>query len=292
MHVRALLLATLALLPIGPAGCAKADDLPTLPAAARDGGAVERDTYVRVDTGGAIDSGAAPIEEDTATAPEDTAVDSAVADTAPLVDGGPATLVYDDYPDIPSRAPLAVTALGYTTIRGDFATVLTKLAEGGFDLIVVDAPNAPLPAGLDAKLIDWMKGGGRLILSHWQLDLQPALTAELGVTATKYNVVRPIYKNASGVDLFSTPASVPSPINGTGTTFGVHGFTFAVAAPSALAGRVDSDSGDGSIAITHGGKVIVNGFLPADFANVDSDADGKTDVQELFENELTYVRSK
>jgi hypothetical protein len=279
--MRALLVAVLAV------GCATADDLSLPGPATRDTGLSVREE-VSVDTFIADDTGTTPVDEDTAVA--DTFVeDTAIADTFVPDTALGTVLVYEDYPEVPSRAHAAAATLGLSVIRAEYTTVLARMSEGGFNVIVVDAPNASLPPGLDAKLIDWMKGSGRLILSHWHLDMQPALTTELGVAITKYNTVKPIYRDTSAIDLFT---GAPSPINGVGAMFTVHGFTLAVTAPSVLAARADSESGAGVIAVTHAGKVIVNGFLFADYTIGDSDTDGKLDVQELLENELAYVRSK
>jgi hypothetical protein len=300
MSLRPLLLSVLF------CGCASGEEPPSIPSTPiKDSGTAPRPDTTPVDSGPYMpfpDSESPPIEEDSAIAEDTTIVESdtgSVADTfvptdsVIVTDGGTGkVLIYDDFPAIPSKAPAAATALGNTPITCDSINVLSKFAEGGFDVIVVEAPNAPLPAGLDARLIDWMRAGGRLIFSHWQLDLLPTLTTELGVSATKYATLRPVHKDATGVDLFTSPQTVPSPLTGTGTTFGVHGFTLTVTAPSTIAARADSTTGEGTVAITHGGKVIVNGFLLADFAATDGDTDGKPDVQELLENELSYVLKK
>ncbi len=216
------------------------------------------------------------------------AVDSATTDTA--ADAGPFTvLVYDDYPDVPSHAPAAVAALGGTTIMCDDVTGTTTWDAGGFDLVIIEASNVSLTTGLDTRLVTWMTGGHRLILSHWKLDTTTALTTELGVTVSSYSTAKPIYKDASTFDFF---AGITSPISGPGVDFGVHGFTLSVTSPSFLAGRADSATGAGAIAVTHGGKVVVNGFLSPDFADIDADTDGTKDIQELLTNELAYVLTK
>ncbi|MGZ3454822.1 MAG: hypothetical protein ACXVEF_34790 [Polyangiales bacterium] len=237
------------------------------------------DTTVPDDTMTVVDTGTPPME--------------AAVDTAPTDAGALKVLVYDDYPGIPSHAPAAVTALGGTSILCDDATGVTTWDAGGFNVVIIEASNVGLTTGLDTRLVTWMTGGGRLIFSHWKLDSTTALTTELGVTVSSYSTARPIYKDASTVDFFAgTKESFTSPITGPGTTFGVHGFTLTVTSPSFLAGRADSASGPGLIAVTHGGKVVVNGFLSADFASVDADSDGKMDVQELLTNELAYVLTK
>jgi hypothetical protein len=245
----------------------------------------EPDTTVPVTDSTSIDS-----------TPElDAEVDTgSVTDTGPAIDAGPlSVLVYDDYPEVPSHAPAAVAALGGTTILCDDTTGTTTWDAGGFDLVIVEASNVSLTTGLDSRLVTWMTGGGRLIFSHWKLDTTTALTTELGVTVSSYSTAKPIYKDASTVDFFAgTKESFTSPISGPGVSFGVHGFTLSVTSPSFLAGRADSASGAGAIAVTHGGKVIVNGFLSADFAEIDADADGKKDLQELLTNELAYVLTK
>jgi hypothetical protein len=196
--------------------------------------------------------------------------------------------IYDDSTAIPSLAPAAVTALGGTVITTTSTSATTTWDAGGFDFAIVDAPANYLPSGLDTRLVTWMKGGGRLIIAHWQLDTLTALRTELGVGATSFTTVRPIYKDASTIDFFS----FPSPLTSAGGSWVVNGFLLTVTSPSFLAARFDSATGSGAIAVTHGGKVVVNGEMLTDFNTLDGDADGKKDVQELYENEIKYVLSK
>ncbi len=70
---------------------------------------------------------------------------------------------------------------------------------------------------------------------------------------------------------------------------GINGDELTLTGAGFLAGRFDSASGPGAIAVTKGNRVVVDGFLPWDARTADNDGDGIKDMRELFENQLLYV---
>ena len=60
-------------------------------------------------------------------------------------------------------------------------------------------------------------------------------------------------------------------------------------ATASWAGRFDSASGPGAIAVVRSNRVIVNGFLPIETDATNNDADAYMDGLELRENQILYL---
>jgi hypothetical protein len=208
-------------------------------------------------------------------------------------DGAPTgnVLVYSDAPA--TLADDAVSAIGGTPLLANAATFATLFDAKGFDVLVVDSAYELSPAGMDTRVASWVTGGGRVVFAYWNLNGSPTLSSALEVSAETYNVWRDVHRDpTTTVDLFSGKESFPSPLSGAVAGILDNGDALtATGAGGIIAAHLDSPTGPGAIAITRGGKAIVNGFAPWDAQATDADGDGIADMRELWENELAYVNA-
>lgn len=153
-----------------------------------------------------------------------------------------------------AAAALNNLGLSHTTANaGNFNTLLTSQA---WDLVILDAPST-VPGFAD--LINFINGGGSVIMSFWTLQTEAALATAFGVSV-----------NAS----FSTPQDVfawngHSLFNGVGTLnswsdqWADDGDRLNALGGTIFAGGFAGvpTAGQGAIAIGNGGRTIYNGFL-------------------------------
>lgn len=324
---RGLTSAAIFALAIGGAGCATAEDAGFT--FAPDGGTTKDDTAEpdedatpvdtsAGDTGSSVDTGSEPdtAVADTTSPPADTAApdtaipdtavpdtavaDTAVADTAVADTGADAgmspgkVLIFDD--GAGTLASAAVTAMGGTpTVAITGPQFNMPFDAGGINVVIIDCALNALPAGVETRVITWANGGGRLIFAYWDLDASATLRTALKIASTvSYTNYKPIFADpASSVNLFTFKQTLPSPQTKLGLPeLADNGDSLTVVAGGFLAARHDSTTGTGAIAVTGSGKIVVNGFAPYNIRTNDLDADGRMDMQELYENELAYVITK
>ena len=197
----------------------------------------------------------------------------------------------------------AAGALGVSISRVTNATAFNAAFDaGGFDMIIYEDGQGGMTTDTQARLRGWIGRGGRLVFSWWALTLSTSMQQALGLTVTSsYTAYRDVYRDPTlPVDFFALPiqrgnrpvwTELPSPLTGADLS-GVNGVELQLASPGFIAARLDSVTGPGAIAVTRRGRVIVNGFLPADTVNVDNDNDGIEDMRELYENEILYLYSR
>lgn len=230
--------------------------------------------------------------------PDTSVADTAMADTA-VTDGGDSgvtlgkVLIFDD--GAGSLASAAASALGGTpTLATTGPAFNTAYDAGGVNIVVIDCALDYLPAGVKTRVTTWA-ATGRLVIAYWDLNSETALRTALRLsTVTTYSAFKPIYNDpTSTVNLFAFKLSVPSPQTRTGVPeLADNGDSLTVAAGGFLAARHDSATGTGAIAVTNGGKIVINGFAPYNIRTNDLDTDGVMDMQELYANELAYVSTK
>ena len=183
----------------------------------------------------------------------------------------------------------AAIALGHTVVTSTSADFNTKSDAGGFNLVIIDSASNNFPTGMDTRLSTWVGAGNRLIFAYWDLDASTTLQTALGVSTSSFNTVRPIHAATTApVNFFTTPRTLPSPLTGTDSYLD-DGDVLTLTSGGFIAATFDAPGGAGAIAVTRANRVIVNGFLPPEFADRDGDSDGIKDMRELYENEIVWV---
>lgn len=225
--------------------------------------------------------------------------DTGVTDTAPDTGVTFSALIYTDTTDLVlgdgTLADEAVTALGGTPTLADDLDFNSKFDAKVYDVVIVDSAFGYLPTGMDTRLSTFVSGGGRIVFAYWDLNSSATLRTALQIaTTTSFTTTLPVYRDTTAAfDPFAGPKqTLPSPLTGTDTVSDDGDKLTVTASGAFLAARFSSAAGAGAIAVTRAGRAIVNGFAPYEFMTQDGDADGKKDMQELFENEIAYVRSK
>jgi len=233
------------------------------------------------------------------------------ADAAPALTCAKALLYNDCDPGLdancfsiaePLRSDDAAVRLGLATAYGggnDQPAVRALFDAGGFDVIVFESSSNLIDAATANRLAAWIAGGGALVFSYWDLDgsssAGPAATlrAALGVTTpASFDTPRTVHTDpAAPVDFFDRVETFPSPLGF--SNIGLDdGDELATSGGGFLAAHLSSATGPGAIAVTHGGRVVVLGFLPIELVYQvvrDADADGTADVEELYTNTLAYL---
>ncbi|MBI3447292.1 MAG: choice-of-anchor D domain-containing protein [Acidobacteria bacterium] len=207
-------------------------------------------------------------------------------------------LVYsDDY-----RAPgnqyvdLALKSLGlsYTAFYNDPTSFGAALTHGGWDLVVVNQDGYYGIGQLWSELESYLNGGGRLLISTFDIDgsdSEPTtLWQTVGLTWVRDQTTpRPVRWWNAAHPIFTAPESVPEFLQISDDYYD-DGDAVGVTAPAhALAGFTAGPTADeAAIVLSGNGRAIVNTFL-VDENRADLDADGKPDASELLTNEIAYL---
>lgn len=195
-------------------------------------------------------------------------------------------VIFDD--GIGNAAADAVTGLGWTPEVVTTATDLEIALTGSPDLVIVESSATMFPLSTEQSLATWTTAGGALILSHWDLDSTTTLTSSLDVSVSPYVGHRFVFPESVGlVDLFDVKEEFPFPL--TGQAMFVENGHELVPGAGDVGARLDSLSGPGGIAVTNGGRTVVNGFTPDEMFGTDNDGDAIPDMRELYDNEIAYV---
>lgn len=192
----------------------------------------------------------------------------------------PQILLFDDNTNN-GNAQAALNSLALSHTVGNAGTFNTLLGSASWDLVVVDCPSTP--PGSWTTLINYISGGGKVVMSFWYLNGEPDLASAFDVTAAgSFNTPRDVHAWDASHPIFNSPSAVGDltawsdqwaddgdaliPING---AQGLAGFT---ALPSV---------GQAAIVLGNGGRTIYNGFVFDEF----SDSDGIP----LVANEIAYL---
>ena len=188
----------------------------------------------------------------------------------------------------------AISNLGYagtTTFTLSGTELYTQLASGSWDLVVVDE----YANNLDSLTMDLLSAhvaaGKPLIFSYWYLASSfpsHALLTQAGVTVSSdYSTALPIYRWAPD-PLFTTPNAVPD-LTTVSDVCGLDGQYADVTTATAVAGYTTADTpNQTALTISADDLIILNLFMPQ-VVSQDADGDGKQDMVELYENELSFL---
>jgi len=193
----------------------------------------------------------------------------------------PAILVYD-HNTINNRAQDALTSLGLGYTLSNSGNFNTQLTSGAWDLVVVDVPST-IPSGGFGALNAYVAGGGRAIISYWNLQGDPALAAAFEVAqASSFSTPQNVSLWDPGHPIFNSPNSVGNltswtdfwaddgdRLNTVGSAIALAGFTGAPSANNA------------AIVLGNSGRTIYNGFLFDEL----NDPTGTN----LFANEIQFL---
>lgn len=170
-------------------------------------------------------------------------------------------LLYDDNTNLDnSQAALGSLGLTYTTAGA--ANFNTLLASMSWDLVIMDVPSN-IPIGGFVGLMAYVAGGGRAILSYWDLDADLALQAAFGVGVNASLSAPANVHPWTAHPIFSSPNSI-SPLTSFVNSWGDDGDRFTLTGPAAiLAGFVPPafTPNQGAIGLFNGNRTLVNGFL-------------------------------
>ncbi|MDO8585540.1 MAG: PEP-CTERM sorting domain-containing protein [Armatimonadota bacterium] len=179
----------------------------------------------------------------------------------------PSVLVYDDN-TAHQRAQNAITSLGIAYTRATGSTFSGLLTSQSWDLVVVDCPsNTP---GDWLPLINYVQGGGRALMSFWDLDNDtgygnPALPGAFDVSVSaSFGTPQTVYLWSSSHPVFQAPNAIGNLTSWT-DEWADDGDRLALVplrGASALAGyTATATEGQAAIVLGNSGRTIYNGFL-------------------------------
>jgi hypothetical protein len=198
-------------------------------------------------------------------------------------------LVYDQSVNN-NNAENGILSLGITPTLATSSNFNTLLTGGVWDLVVVDAPST-VPTTASGKwtpLIAYIAGGGKAMMSFWDLDNDsgngdPLLAAAFEVSVnTSINTPASVFRWNAGHPIFNNPnvtgditsfsdtwADDGDRLNVLGSATGLAGFTAGVT------------GGQAAIVLGNGGRTLYNGFL--------WDEMGTTQGPNLVANEARFL---
>lgn len=195
---------------------------------------------------------------------------------------GPSILLYDNSADnLHARAALDSLSLSYTIATSP--TFGTLLGGSTWDLVVVDCPSTTPPDW--TPLIDYVNGGGRAIMSFWDLDNDSgsgdaALPGAFDVSvSSSISSPQDVYRWETGHAVFNTP-NLLGDLTGLSDGWADDGDRLnAINGAEALAGfTATATAGEAAIVLGNGGRTIYNGFLFDELIS-----------HEIIANEVGYV---
>ncbi len=217
-----------------------------------------------------------------------------------------AVLIFDDCQDTDSNcatiddtsfADNAAAELGIEVkqgLVGDLPAFNTLFDEGGFQLLIVESALNNIDVESAMKIAAFIDGGGRAIVSFWDLDnanegaiFRTALEVDTGVT--DITTPKPVHPDPAAS--FDILADMPTPLTFT-NPMQDDGDDLALSGAGEILARQDSDDGPGAITLTRDGRALTFGFLPIGLVfqdERDGDLDGIPDAQELYRNAIGHL---
>jgi len=187
----------------------------------------------------------------------------------------------------------ALTNLGLlasATVVGSDSDLSARLASGTWDLVVVDEYSNYLSSTTMDRLNGHVLAGGRLILSYWSLTdyASHALMTRAGVAVGSSYTAPLAIRRWVLSPLFTTPNALGD-LTGFTDTCGIDGQYLTTTTAVAHAGyTVSPAGGQAALTVSADRRVILNAFTPQTVTQ-NADGDGKPDMVELYENEITHL---
>jgi len=217
-------------------------------------------------------------------------------------------LLFADCPAPNSSCPTLTAAIAASAAAAELGLQVTAVPTadepafqamvdaGGFDLLIFDVARVQITADTASRVASWVNGGGRAVVSFWNLDDVVAATMRSALavdTVASPTIPLDVHRDpASPVDLFAYKHVLPSPLT-FNNVMADDGDELALTGAGFFAARQPTVTGNGAIAVTRDERAITLGFLPIGLvAKGDTDGDGTPDVHELYANLIAYACSK
>jgi len=209
-------------------------------------------------------------------------------------EAGPRVLLFSDIADCDEPwEPVSVLALeslgiSYEHYSIDYRRFADALRKQDWEVVIVEAPCAKHDWDV---LIDWVGNGGRLLSSLWE----PSSEFFTAMGAKKVQSIydpQKLYLWEPSHPLFTTPNAVPSPlIPKEHIPWDDHGDKMEpLEGAVAYAGFSSTPkANEAATILANEGRTLINGFLFDDFWEVDTDKDGKADIIEYVENQISFL---
>ncbi len=171
----------------------------------------------------------------------------------------------------------------HTTVFEDGSSFETEYNSQSWDLVVIDASTYSLPSEVETIAENRANNQARLIFTYYDLDANSALQTALEVNADSYsNPETLVPTSGASVNFFTYEQTFPDPLNNTDDF--VDNGDYLTTTSGGEVVITGNNASRGVAALTNNQSSLVLGFLPPDFANVDGDSDGMTDLTEMYVN--------
>jgi len=163
-------------------------------------------------------------------------------------------LVYDE-DTVRQFAQTAANNLGGTVVVAGELDFNTQLISQAWEYVLVDAPGTAPPSGGWDPLINFISGGGRVVMSYWDWDNDPELWPAFGVTsASSFSLIGQTLGDTGASAIF-TGVTMPNADwsdywSDDGDGFGLAGGSLGLATLSGVADPV--------VVLGNGGRTIAS----------------------------------
>jgi hypothetical protein len=203
----------------------------------------------------------------------------------------PNILIYEDISDDQYYTD-ALISLGYTfTQVSSWGSLETAINDGtNWDLVIVNSYNAFAYSSAITALNTYQVNGGSIIFADWSASTYStdSLLQNMGISYVN-NFTTPI--NFSAIDtnhqIFNSPNQISS-FTWSDNQADIDGQIVNVINGATQLAAFDGYPSSGAIVLNANQNCIFNAFQSDNFKN-DDNANGKVDIQELLENEISFM---
>ena len=200
-------------------------------------------------------------------------------------------LIYEEVPDFYWYTE-ALYSLDYDF---SFATswdgIYTALSGGtDWDLILINSyDNSAGTTTLDA-LNSYINSGGKLIFAHWQAGdfSSHSISTSMGISYVSSFTTPISFSLTDEASILNAPNILPNGFSWTHDQYNVDGQIVETLTGATRMAIFAGYPNSAAIVLNEGGNSIFNAFQSDNFSG-DSNSSGKDDIQELIENQITYL---